>query len=96
MATTKSNYSLLHAVRDVMKRKQYGDEDYCSTSIGCRNKASDETVLVEILASRTCQQVKEITAAYKQGTHIRHIPHSNSPTGSWHAENENVCVRFRV
>lgn len=47
MATTKSNYSLLHAVRDVMKHKQYGDEDYCSTSIGCRNKASDQTVLVE-------------------------------------------------
>ncbi|XP_046901332.1 annexin A5b [Hypomesus transpacificus] len=31
-----------------------------------KGAGTDETVLVEILASRTCQQVKEITAAYKQ------------------------------
>lgn len=48
MATTKSNYSVLHAERDVMKHRQYGDGDYCSTSIGCRKKSTDETVLVGI------------------------------------------------
>ncbi|XP_062333347.1 annexin A5b isoform X2 [Osmerus eperlanus] len=31
-----------------------------------KGAGTDETVLVEILASRTCQQVKEINAAYKQ------------------------------
>ena len=54
MATTKSNYSLLHAERDVMKRRQYGDGDCCSTSVGCRNKISDETVLVESTHVHVC------------------------------------------
>lgn len=42
-ATTKSNYSLLHKERDVMKRRQNGDGDYCSSSIGCRNKVPDKS-----------------------------------------------------
>lgn len=55
--STMSNYSLLHAEREVMKHSQWGDGDYCSTSIGCRNKPTDETVLVGI----TCMHVHTYT-----------------------------------
>ena len=37
------------------------------SSVPCQGAGTDEKVLVEILASRTCQQIKDIVAAYRQG-----------------------------
>lgn len=64
MATTKSNYSVLHAERDVMKHRQYGDGDCCSTSIGCRKKSTDETVLVGITRVHVCTHTDRYVYAH--------------------------------
>ena len=43
-------------------------------SVPRQGAGTDETVLVEILASRTCQQIKDIVAAYRQGKPNGHFP----------------------
>ena len=39
----------------------------------CQGAGTDEEVLVEILASRDCQQIKDIVAAYRQGEQNHHF-----------------------